>query len=555
VGQPLLSSRGHKSATPQSAIEPRSSPRDYTVYSTTTHTRLIILSFPRAVSRVWSTAPYSLHPQYVLELNFLARFMATPTPILPALLATWLAALGTLLAAVGVLSEHGFSPRGSVGIAIAVIAVLAAAILVTLTLRRWRAQLNEQNEELASVTRSLSQALNVTPQPSPTASNALLSSSSTPAGLTSQLITELTSVRRNNEQLLETLNACTLPVLLIGTDRRVLIANTAAQQMLAGSAARILVGRSIEEALPQQDALRVYEHASGGTAREHNITLLTAAGHSRTIECVARPVRLAGAPSGGIAVVLTLHDISQLAQADRLRTDFVANASHELRTPLSSIKAAIETLADGAWDDHSMREKLANMTVTNIGRLETILRDLLDLSRLENSQQEGKGPDPDRLETIEVDSFLSGIAEGFIPLLAQRNLKVRTTLDGGPAQWHTDPRLLELIVRNLIDNATKFAFEGTIITVAASLTADALTLRVEDKGIGIPIEHQARIFERFYQSDSARTGVLSPTQRRGTGLGLAIVNQAVAQLGGDISVESVWKQGTTMIVRLPRISS
>lgn len=372
---------------------------------------------------------------------------------------------------------------------------------------------------------------------------------------------QLITTKSKLESLEHTLNFSPLPILMIGEDRRVLTANAAAQQLFAGG--RVLIGRTVEETLTQAEAIRLYEHASGGTQREHNITLLTPAGHTRTLSFTAQP--LPKAPGQTVTtrpVVITLHDITELAQADRLRTDFVANASHELRTPLSSIKAAIETLADGAWDDHSMREKLAAMTVTNIGRLETILRDLLDLSRLEDS--DSTPPDTSRLQNVDLPAFLHAIADGFAPLLTQRRLTVRIDTDRAPGVWCTDPRLLELIVRNLIDNSTKFAFEGTCITLRATLvpqqtgnpTEDerALIIKVEDKGIGIPIEHQPRIFERFFQVDSARAGATNAAQRRGTGLGLAIVSHASRQLGGNISVESVWKQGTTMIVTLPMIT-
>jgi two-component system phosphate regulon sensor histidine kinase PhoR len=124
---------------------------------------------------------------------------------------------------------------------------------------------------------------------------------------------------------------------------------------------------------------------------------------------------------------------------------------------------------------------------------------------------------------------------------------------------HTDRKLLMLILRNLVDNATKFANEHTSVRVIAQVLPPAgntlrgpprgtLRIKVVDTGLGIPIEHQQRIFERFYQVESSRTGL---TARRGTGLGLAIVKHAVKDLGGTIKIESVWKQGTTMSVEVP----
>ena len=104
------------------------------------------------------------------------------------------------------------------------------------------------------------------------------------------------------------------------------------------------------------------------------------------------------------------------------------------------------------------------------------------------------------------------------------------------------------MLKNLIDNAIKFAFPRTPVRTEARRVGDLVRFRVTDQGAGIPINQQHRVFERFFQVDPARTGF---QHRRGTGLGLAIVKHAVKALGGAISVESVWKQGTTMTVDLP----
>ncbi|HIB63787.1 MAG TPA: ATP-binding protein [Phycisphaerales bacterium] len=131
---------------------------------------------------------------------------------------------------------------------------------------------------------------------------------------------------------------------------------------------------------------------------------------------------------------------------------------------------------------------------------------------------------------------------------------------------HTDPSLLKLMLRNLVSNAIKFAHEGTSVRVIATIgtvpidrTApppDALNqhdtgleIEVRDKGIGIPLEHQQRVFERFYQEDEARSGTAA---KRGTGLGLAIVKHAARRLGGNVTLESVYQSGTSFTIGLPR---
>lgn len=196
-----------------------------------------------------------------------------------------------------------------------------------------------------------------------------------------------------------------------------------------------------------------------------------------------------------------------------------------------------------------MRARLSEMIATNVGRLEDLVRDLLDLSRLESPDQ------TPQTSPVRASEVASGLRELFAPALEARGLTLRFDLDPALERMDTDPRLLQIILRNLVENSTKFAFDRTEIVV----TGRALRPRegrprgdavwtVTDRGIGIPIEHQQRIFERFFQVDGARSG--EPT-KRGTGLGLAIVKHAVRTLGGSIDVESVWKKGTTMTVKLP----
>jgi signal transduction histidine kinase len=193
-----------------------------------------------------------------------------------------------------------------------------------------------------------------------------------------------------------------------------------------------------------------------------------------------------------------------------------------------------------------MRTRFLKMIGDNTVRLEDLTRDLLDLSRIETPDTE--------LEWRECS--LPALCDDLRPLFEQictdRDLTLNVKIDAAVQRIQSDHRLLTLIVKNLVDNATKFAAEGTavqIIAVPVMVGPRAMVrLQVIDEGIGIPLSAQQRIFERFYQVDLSRNG---QKQRRGTGLGLAIVKHAVKALGGTISVESVWQQGTTMTVELP----
>ncbi len=333
-----------------------------------------------------------------------------------------------------------------------------------------------------------------------------------------------------------------------------------------------LAGLELEELFTQSALLDLHAQAQAGVAGREQIRI-PIEGRPRVFEVSAVPVRMdiAHLPARAAqraGVVLTLRDVTELAQAVQLKTDFVANASHELRTPMASIRAAVETMRGPAMADEKMRERLVKMIEGGIVRLEEMVSDLLDLSSLESAENE---PRPGSVDLDELTHALESIFSG---VCGERRLSLVFDLSPRLRKLRTDPRLFQLILRNLIDNATKFAFEGTSIRVVARAigaegaapaptaptplamgkvapvdpTLPGVRIRVIDQGQGIPLKHQERIFERFYQVDESRTRTGT---RRGTGLGLAIVKHAVRQLGGEVTVDSVWQQGTTMTVTLP----
>lgn len=340
------------------------------------------------------------------------------------------------------------------------------------------------------------------------------------------------------------------PVLATNAAGTVVAANAAARVYFSESGKPAdVVNRNVEDLFTQAQIMGQHTAALAGATRTGEIRV-TRDGFLRVYQVFTAPIELRDgsttpatsrtAPSKG--VVITLRDVTELAQAIYLKTDFVANASHELRTPLSSIRAATETLADGAWEDAPMRDRLTQVIAGNVQRLEEMVRDLLDLSRLDS-------PDaPVNREPVSLIELCDTMRDTFAGVCAERHLTLETNLASDVDVIETDRKLITAIVRNLIDNATKFAYEHTSVMLSIDRVATGVRLRVCDKGVGIPLGHQQRIFERFYQVDPSRAGFAA---RRGTGLGLAIVKHAVKALGGTIGVESVWKHGTTMTVELP----
>jgi two-component system, OmpR family, phosphate regulon sensor histidine kinase PhoR len=252
---------------------------------------------------------------------------------------------------------------------------------------------------------------------------------------------------------------------------------------------------------------------------------------------------------GGTLIVL--RDVSRLASAAQMKSDFVANASHELRTPVAAIQLSFETLREVYAEDPQQMLKCVGIIEANLLRLGEILGDLLDLSRVESTDLMPSN------DTIVFDDLFALLETTIGPVAKQRGVTLVCAPDCPEILWG-DRRLLDLILKNLVDNAIKFTSAGGSVTVGLQeLPADDLgrhplrpgvVLTVADTGIGIPSEHLERVFERFYQVNQARAGV----PRRGTGLGLAIVKHAVHAMGGRIRLDSVVGKGTTVICEFPQ---
>jgi len=344
---------------------------------------------------------------------------------------------------------------------------------------------------------------------------------------------ELAKKTRNLEALIAAMDE---PLLATDNDRRVLLCNRSAEAVFDAAPGE-LVGRPINQVFTHAELLSMHDAAGAGEIRRGRVRLTTSLG-KRVYQVSASPVPAAWG-EGVFGAVMVLRDVTELDQAVQVKTDFVANASHELRTPVAAIRTAAETLPNAIGDDPEMAARVANMIVNHAGRLEELLRDLLDLSRLES-------PDvPPAIETVEVGELPRLLGAMFEGVCRERDITLEFDFDEELAGMRTDRKLLMLILRNLVENATKFAFEGTQVRSASRGVA---RFEVADRGIGIPIGQQDRVFERFYQVDPARTG--SAGGKRGTGLGLAIVKHAAKALGGRVGLKSVWGQGTTVWVEV-----
>ncbi len=244
-----------------------------------------------------------------------------------------------------------------------------------------------------------------------------------------------------------------------------------------------------------------------------------------------------GTPHG---VVITFNDATERHRLEAIRRDFVANASHELRTPLTSIRGFVEALEDGAVDEPQTAQRFLGKIRTHADRMAALVEDLLELSRLESG---ARAPEPEETLLTEV---AEDVVASFAGAATRKDISLRRTDRGAPPVV-TDPERLRRVLENLVDNAVKYTPAGGRVEVTTSAgPGGSARIEVADNGPGIAGEHLARIFERFYRVDKARSRELG-----GTGLGLSIVKHLAEGMGASVSVESEPGKGAKFIVSLP----
>lgn len=242
-------------------------------------------------------------------------------------------------------------------------------------------------------------------------------------------------------------------------------------------------------------------------------------------------------PGGIIAV---LQDITEQEKLENMRKEFVANVSHELRTPLTSIKSYAETLLDGALDDREAAERFLCVINSEADRMTRLVRDLLQLSRLDNQQMNWN------MEEISFKNLVKNVVERMEMEAGNKKQQLECHVIGDLPDIEADYGRLEQVVINLLSNAIKYTPEGGRISVFVGKSSNEVYMKMTDTGIGIPENDLPRIFERFYRVDKARSREMG-----GTGLGLAIAKEIVEAHSGNISITSEKEKGTEVIVRLP----
>ena len=331
-------------------------------------------------------------------------------------------------------------------------------------------------------------------------------------------------------------------VIALDDDARIRYLNPAAELTLR-SADREPIGAPLLEAVEDPDLYDAVRLA----IEEGTPAVLVVLRAERRFRTVVAPVSSI-AESGPWSVVLAMHDLSDLYEAEIARRDFFINASHELRTPLASISAAAETLEAVSKPEDS--ERFRAIIQSEAERMSQLVEEMLALARLESGLTEPE------MEVVGLESLLADAVESIRPQAEREGLSLRYAgLNREPESLPetlimADPELVERAVLNLLHNAVKFTDEGGAIEVLcefgdAADPAPMVWIRVRDTGIGVEPADQARIFQRFYRVDRARQS------GGGTGLGLAVVRHIAEVHGGAVSIESAPGAGSTFGFSVP----
>jgi two-component system phosphate regulon sensor histidine kinase PhoR len=331
------------------------------------------------------------------------------------------------------------------------------------------------------------------------------------------------------------------PILVIDAARTILRGNGAARTLFHGDAD----GRGAEAVLDHKEVVQT--------------AALVFAGHGRQVV----DIKLANINPGGAmerhlraqiellpdyapmrpTALLTITDLTEVKRAEQLRADFVANASHELRTPLAVLLGFIETLTGPAADDPAAQREFLGIMQHQATRMARLVDDLLSLSKIELTEHAAP------THRVQLADVVGPIARALDLRAAERGMAIALTVAADLPEVPGEPDELAQVAQNLIDNAIKYASEGSEITVTVGpspkLTGGVM-LRVRDRGEGIAKKHLSRLTERFYRVDKARSSKMA-----GTGLGLAIVKHVVNRHNGLLEIESKVGRGSKFTVHLP----
>lgn len=348
--------------------------------------------------------------------------------------------------------------------------------------------------------------------------------------MSSNLKTMVELIENERGKLATILSSLTDGVIMTDSERRILLANPAAEQLFNFKTATVSNCPLIEA---------VHDHEIDNllkkcliTSSEQTAQVNSAAG--RFLRVIAAPV----AAGQKRAALVLFQDLTELRSLQTMRRELIGNISHELRTPLAGIKAMVETLKGIAIDDKETTSDFLGRIDSEVDRLTQMVTELTELSRIET----GKA----KLELVPTDMnlLISGVVTQLNPLAERQQVTIRTELASTLPLVTVDSDRIRQTVINLIHNAIKFNHPAGEVTITTNTSRDSITVSVSDTGIGISKNDLPHVFERFFKADKART-------KGGSGLGLAIAKHTIQTHGGNIQAQSEEGKGSIFSFSLP----
>ncbi len=326
-------------------------------------------------------------------------------------------------------------------------------------------------------------------------------------------------------------------VLAVDSQERFLSMNLAASKLI-GIDLEEAEGRPIHEVVRNPDLLKfVSQTIKGSENAETNLAI----GGENEKYLQAHGAILHDSHGNAVGAVIVLNDITRIRRLETIRRDFVANVSHELKTPITLIKGFVETLLEGAMNNPEEAERFLKIISGHADRMNSIIEDLLSLSRLEL--------DPGQSKVVLEEMGIKNVLESAIRDCEVKASKVNSSIHlicDEDIRVPINPPLFSQAIINLLDNALKYSEPESNIEVKASKENSEVLIAVQDWGSGIDSIHLPRLFERFYRVDQARSRKLG-----GTGLGLAIVKHITQAHRGKVSVKSTLGKGSCFSIHLP----
>jgi two-component system sensor histidine kinase SenX3 len=318
-------------------------------------------------------------------------------------------------------------------------------------------------------------------------------------------------------------------VVLVDTDDAVLLANPAARALGIVRGSRLLVPELVELAREVR--------SGGGRRADVRLPGDLVGGGPRLVGAHGVRLNSGSAPPPG-PVGLVLQDVTEARRVEAVRRDFVANVGHELKTPVGALALLAEAI-EGAADDPEAVQRFAGRMTHEADRLGRLVRELIDLSRLQGGE-----PLP-RLVPVDVDTVVAEAVDRTRTAARAKQVEIAVGGQHGLVVRGVEGQLT-MAVTNLLANAVAYSAGTTRIAVAARARSGFAEIAVTDSGIGIPRKDRHRVFERFYRVDQSRA-----SNTGGTGLGLAIVKHVATNHGGSVSVWSEEGLGSTFTLRIP----